>query len=97
MKVDHISFAKWAFVKKNLCDSSKDLAWYKPNHYPSEPWFIPSPNPTSEHDGILLNVILDGEIGKSYLGIFDAKTMELINSAYLPVSIPFPLHGRFYD
>ena len=75
-------------MKKNMCDETKDIIWYKPNHFPSEPWFVPDPEGSAEDDGILLDVILDGDRGKSYLAVFDAKTLRMINRAYLPNFIP---------
>ena len=84
-------------VKKNLCNHMKDLMWSVPNHYPSEPWFLENLNATAEDDGLLLDVVLDGNKGKSYLAVFDAKTMTMINRAYLPNFIPCSLHGRLFD
>ena len=84
-------------VKKDLCNHMKDLIWSVPNHYPSEPWFVANPDATAEDDGLLLDVVLDGNKGKSYLAVFDAKTMKMINRAYLPNFVPFGLHGRLFD
>ena len=83
-------------VKKDLCNHMKDLIWSVPNHYASEPWFVANPDATTEDDGVLLDVVLDGNKGKSYLAVFDAKTMKLINRAYLPNFIPIGLHGRLF-
>ena len=63
---------------------------------PTEPIFIPNPNATKEDDGILLSVILDGEKGLSYLGVFDAGTLTLRSKSYVPMSLPFNLHGQFF-
>ena len=84
-------------VKKDLCNHTKDLMWSVPNHFAGEPWFVANPNATTEDDGLLLDVVLDGNKGKSYLAVFDAKTMKMINRAYLPNLIPFGLHGRLFD
>ena len=84
IKADLSSSSNLKLVKKNVCNSSCDLFWFKPNHYPSEPTFIPRPNAVEEDDGILVDIILDGEKGKSYVAIFDAQTMKVVNKAYLP-------------
>ena len=84
-------------LKKDLCNHEKDLMWSVPNHYPGEPWFVADPNGTAEDDGLVLDVVLDGNKERSYLAIFDAKTMKMINRAYLPNFIPFGLHGRLFD
>ena len=97
IKADAVSYSNFKIVKKNVCDSSRDLFWYKLNHYPSEPTFIPIPNAVEEDDGILVDIILDGEKGKSYVAIFDAKTMQLKNKAYLPTVVPFVFHGQYFE
>ena len=97
VKLDGVSMTKSALVKKNVCDSKNDLYWYKANHYPTEPTFVRRPNAVDEDDGVLLDVILDGKKRKSYIGIFDAKTMKLVNKAYLPTHVPITFHGRFFE
>ena len=96
IKADGVSYANFKIVKKNVCNTTNDMYWYKPNHYPSEPTFVPRPGSIEEDDGILIDIILDGEKGKSYVGIFDAKTMKLMNKAYLPTVVPFLFHGRLF-
>lgn len=84
-------------IKKNVSNQENDLIWHVPNHYPTELWFVQNPDGTSEDDGVLLDVILDGPRGKSYLAILDAKNMILVTSAYLPNFIPLSFHGRLFD
>ena len=96
-KMDNVTLSKGGIVKKDLCGRGRDQVWHVANHYASEPYFIPNPTLTSEDDGIVLNVVLDGVKGKSFLGMFDAKTLKLINrSEDLPFHLPFQLHGKFY-
>ena len=95
--VHPIGFETIVLVKKNLCNHTKDLMWSVPNHFAGEPWFVANPNAATEDDGVLLDVVLDGNKEKSYLAVFDAKTMKMINRAYLPNLIPFGLHGRLFD
>jgi carotenoid cleavage dioxygenase-like enzyme len=96
-KADKKHLSDVRLIKKDLCGSgAKDLVWSKANHYPGEPWFVAAPGGQAEDDGYLLDVILDGAAGKSYLAIFDARTMELISTAYGPSHIPYQLHGRFF-
>ena len=97
IKADLISLSSIKLVKKNVCNSSEDLFWYEANHYPSEPTFIHRPDAIEEDDGILVDIILDGEKGKSYVGIFDARTMQLKNKAYLPSVVPFLFHGKYFE
>ncbi|KAK9702065.1 hypothetical protein K7432_011422 [Basidiobolus ranarum] len=66
---------------------------------PSEPIFIPRPNPTSEDDGILLSVILDGNNGTSFLLVLDAKELTEIARASFSQKhvVPIGFHGRYMN
>ncbi|KAI8517080.1 hypothetical protein Bbelb_056610 [Branchiostoma belcheri] len=86
----------FALVKKNLCTPGKDLFWYKPNHYVSEPSVVPNPEGKDEDDAVVLSAVFDAVLGKSYLLILDAKTMKPINTAYMPTYIPFGFHGKYF-
>jgi len=94
---DNVHWASQAIVKKNMCEPNKDVSWIVENHYPSEPWFVASPDAKTEDDGLLFSVVLDGENAESYLAVFDPKDMTLINKSKAPFHIPFRIHGRFYD
>ena len=96
-KSDDVSFSKFKLIKKNICDSRKDMYWERRNHYPSEPTFISRPCAVREDDGVVISIILDGRRGQSYVGVFDAKTMKLLSKAYLPTVVPFLFHGRHFD
>merc|ERR1719341_1336811 len=65
-------------VKKNVCDSTEDKIWYKEEHYSGEPIFIPNPNGTSEDDGVLLVIVLDGSARLSYLLLLDGQSFETL-------------------
>lgn len=98
VKSDGVRYANTTLVKKHLCGrKDKDRAWYLPNHYPSEPWFIGRPMATREDDGVLLSVVLDGEEKRSYLAVFNATTLQMKSRSYLPTVVPFTLHGRHFD
>lgn len=97
LKHDNISLSSIALVKKNLCgEAHRDASWTFKGHYPVEPCFVASPNATEEDDGVLLVPIINGYNSKSYLAILDAKTMQIVNKAYLPTFVPYSLHGRFF-
>merc|ERR1712158_202025 len=68
-------------VKKNVCDSTEDKIWYKEEHYSGEPIFIPNPNGTSEDDGVLLVIVLDGSTRLSYLLLLDGQSFETLAEA----------------
>lgn len=60
---------------------------------PGEPIFVPNPEGTSEDDGVLLSVILDGIKGTSYLLCMDPKTMTELGRADVGGVIGFGFHG----
>ncbi|CAH1791898.1 unnamed protein product [Owenia fusiformis] len=100
MKNDGINLSDISLVKKDVCGGSRDAVWSMNNHYPTEPWFVPNPSNeiggSSEDDGIIMSLVLDGEKEKSYLLILNAKTMKTVNKIYLPTPVPLTIHGRFF-
>lgn len=68
--------------------------WSGPKgHSPGEAIFVPRPGGTDEDDGVLLSVVLDGTLEKSYLLCLDARTMEELGRAEAGFVIPISLHG----
>ena len=97
LKADNKHLENITLVKKNVCRARVDKVWYTPGHIPSEPWFVATPGAKREDDGIILSLILNTKKKKSYLGIFDARSMKRRNRGYVPTAIPFTLHGRFFE
>ncbi|XP_063406124.1 beta,beta-carotene 15,15'-dioxygenase-like [Mytilus trossulus] len=91
-----LNYDKWALVKKDVCGHGVDLSWTIDNHYPSEPWFVPTQNGKKEDDGILMTHVFDGIRKESYLVLINAVTMKTISKANLPTNVPFSTHGRFF-
>jgi beta,beta-carotene 9',10'-dioxygenase len=78
-------------------ETGEKLYWSRPDHWPSEPLFVPRPGATQEDDGVVLCTILGGkEYATSYLLILDAKTMEPLAEAKGPIRVPFMSHGNWY-
>ena len=96
IKADGKNFATNALVKKNVCDAGKDKVWFKRNQYINEPNFIARPGAVTEDDGILIATVMDGDKGETYVGVFDAVTMTLIDKAYTPDAISMSTHGHFF-
>lgn len=70
------------------------LQWSNPaGHTPAEAIFVPRPGGTDEDDGVLLSVVLDGHLGKSYLVCLDAQTMEEAGRADMDFVVGIGLHG----
>ena len=96
LKADDVHTANVSLVKKDVCGTGGDLAWLREDHYPSEPVFIPNPRRRSEDHGVLLSLVIDGRKRRSYLAVLDARTMKLKNRSYLPIHVPYSLHGKFF-
>jgi carotenoid cleavage dioxygenase-like enzyme len=96
-KSDFKTWGNFSFVKKDMCNASRDLSWSLPGHYPMEGWFVPNPNGSAEDDGVLIVPVFNGNIEKTYLMILDPKTMKPLTKAYLPVGLLFHFHGRFFE
>ncbi|XP_068152900.1 carotenoid isomerooxygenase [Drosophila tropicalis] len=75
------------------------LTWCERNVYPSEPIFVPSPQPQSEDDGVILASIVVGGLNDRYVGliVLCAKTMTELGRCDFHTNGPVPkcLHGWF--
>jgi torulene dioxygenase len=71
-----------------------------PKCTPSEPIFVPRPGGTSEDDGVVLTVELDGVKGRSALVVVDAMSFEEVGRAELAGDgfvVPHGFHGTWYS
>ncbi|XP_034661018.1 carotenoid isomerooxygenase [Drosophila subobscura] len=75
------------------------LSWCEENVYPSEPIFVPSPQPQSEDDGVILASMVVGGLNDRYVGliVLCAKTMTELGRCDFHTSGPVPkcLHGWY--
>eukprot|EP00928_Gymnodinium_smaydae_P045432 TRINITY_DN30284_c0_g1_i1.p1 TRINITY_DN30284_c0_g1~~TRINITY_DN30284_c0_g1_i1.p1 ORF type:complete len:543 (-),score=55.48 TRINITY_DN30284_c0_g1_i1:96-1724(-) len=85
----------YGLAKRNLCTGER-LGWYAPNEYPSEVTFIPDPSSTDEDSGALVGMVFDANRNISYVHIRDARTLQLISRADLPVRLPFLIHATWF-
>lgn len=70
--------------------------WSAVDLHPGEPIFVPSPSPSTEDDGVLLSLALDGSAERSVLCCLDAETLTELARAPLPHRVPYGFHGQFY-
>jgi carotenoid cleavage dioxygenase-like enzyme len=77
------------------CDTGEARHWDEPGCYPGEPVFVAEPGEGAEDAGVLLSVVLDTHVGRSFLLVLDAATLEERARAYAPHHIPFGFHGNF--
>ncbi|CAB3400403.1 unnamed protein product [Caenorhabditis bovis] len=62
-----------------------------------EPWFVQKPDTKKEDEGVLLVRGLDTAENKGVLLVIDAENMVELGRAYVPISIPFGFHNRFFS
>lgn len=76
--------------------NNRHLIWHSKGCYVTEAVFVPKPDGSSEDDGVLLSIVLDSYLKKSFLLIIDAKTMKELSRSYVPHHIPFTAHSKFF-
>jgi len=90
-KDQHI-LIKWDREKNDF------MPWSQKECFAGEPVFIQNPSGTEkEDDGVILSLVLDVNKKTSFLLVLDAKDFKELARAYLPYSVPFGLHGQFYN
>eukprot|EP00756_Hemistasia_phaeocysticola_P030672 Hpha_TRINITY_DN16303_c2_g4::TRINITY_DN16303_c2_g4_i2::g.61791::m.61791 len=92
------SWASWAIVRTEICGPEPKVAavWYRPNVYPGEAAFVPKPGSTDKTEGVLVFKATSGVTRKTSLVVADAKTLETIAEADLPINIPYAVHGNWF-
>uniref|UniRef100_A0A3Q1I4P6 Uncharacterized protein n=1 Tax=Anabas testudineus TaxID=64144 RepID=A0A3Q1I4P6_ANATE len=74
----------------------KHIEWHQENCYPSEPVFVASPGAVEEDDGVILSSVVSPDPNISpFMLVLNAKTMEEMARASIPVSVHIDLHGLF--
>ncbi|KAI9745686.1 MAG: hypothetical protein M1818_001220 [Claussenomyces sp. TS43310] len=81
-------------ICKTDLESRTAITWAREHHTPGEPIFVPRPAGLEEDDGVVLSVVLDGDLGTSYLLCLDAKTMTELGRAEAGRAVGFGFHGR---
>ncbi|XP_065336066.1 carotenoid isomerooxygenase [Cloeon dipterum] len=81
-------------------ESRESKTWCEDLVYPSEPIFVPAPDPQSEDDGVIVSAIVWGGQGRenqAALLVLDAKTMKEVARCTFQTEGPVPkcLHGWF--
>lgn len=91
-----------AVVKHNIC-TGETIYWYRPNWFPSEPFFVPNPAKGAEDDGVVTFTALSGVDQQSYIVVVDAKDMGkegVLGGGFLEQALPeivgFTTHGQWY-
>ena len=69
--------------------------WQQAHCFAGEPVFVPRPGTQGETEGVLLSVVLDTRMQRSFLLVLDAETLAEIARAETNQAIPAGLHGMF--
>ena len=77
-------------------DTQKVWEWSEAGCYPGEAVFVPSPKSQAEDDGIILALVLDEKVQRSFLLVLNAQTFQEMGRAEVPHHIPAGLHGLYY-
>jgi beta,beta-carotene 9',10'-dioxygenase len=57
---------------------------------------VASPGSSIEDEGVVLSVVLDSQIGRSFVLVLDASSLAERARAEVPHHIPFGFHGNFF-
>ncbi|KAL6238890.1 retinal pigment epithelial membrane protein-domain-containing protein [Aspergillus navahoensis] len=73
--------------------AGKTKIWSEHAQSPREASFVADPDGNEGYDGVLLNVVLDGRSGRSYLLVLDAGDMKKVGRASVDAAVGFGFHG----
>lgn len=71
--------------------------WREDDCYPGEGVFAGRPGREREDDGVVMSVVLNAELGTSFLLVLDATEFTEVARAELPHPVLLGYHGQFYD
>ena len=75
--------------------TQQSIFWEVEGHTPGEPIFVADPEGTAEDDGVLLTVVLDGFVERSYLLVLDARDLRELGRAEMKGPMSFGFHGAY--
>jgi torulene dioxygenase len=75
--------------------TKKSIFWEVEGHTPGEAIFVADPEGKTEDDGVLLSVVLDGYVDKSYLLVLNAKDLTELGRAEMDGPMSFGFHGAY--
>ncbi|KAH9869962.1 hypothetical protein J1614_006883 [Plenodomus biglobosus] len=75
--------------------SQTSIFWEEEGHTPGEPIFVADPEGKEEDDGVVLTVVLDGFVERSYLLVLRAKDLKELGRAEMRGPMGFGFHGAF--
>jgi carotenoid cleavage dioxygenase-like enzyme len=82
-------------IVKADTEEGSSISWSEPHCYAGEPVFVAEPGAGDEDGGVLLSVVLDARLERSFLLVLDARHLNELARAEVPHHIPFGFHGQF--
>ncbi len=82
-------------IVKADTEEGTTISWSEAGCYAGEPVFVAAPGAASEDAGVLLSVVLDERLQRSFLLVLDAVHLNELARAEVPHHIPFGFHGQF--
>ena len=82
-------------VKVDVEDGSS-RTWAEPGCWPGEPVLALDPAGSGEDDGVVLSLVLDARVRRSFLLVLDAATFVEGARAEVPHAAPLGFHGQWY-
>lgn len=83
-------------IYKVNVDTHHTQSWLEEGCSPGEPVFVANKLSEKEDGGVILSLVLDNRIRKSFLLVLDAETFQEIGRAEVPHPVPQGLHGQFF-
>lgn len=77
----------------NVTQSS--IFWEEEGHTPGEPIFVADPQGETEDDGVVMTVVLDGFVERSYLLVLRARDLKELGRAEMMGPMGLGFHGAF--
>lgn len=75
--------------------SQTSIFWEEEGHTPGEPIFVADPQGEKEDDGVVLTVVLDGFLERSYLLVLRARDLKELGRAEMMGPMGIGFHGAF--
>jgi len=75
--------------------SQTSIFWEEEGHTPGEPIFVADPQGEKEDDGVVLTVVLDGFLERSYLLVLRARDLKELGRAEMLGPMGLGFHGAF--
>jgi beta,beta-carotene 9',10'-dioxygenase len=77
-------------------DGASERGYEEDGYVFGEPVFVARPTSTDEDDGVVLSVGSHRTLDRSAMVVLDARTLDVVARAEVPLPIPLGFHGSFF-